>query len=92
MADCVGGQLDTTLAVLAEKGRHVSITDPTVEEHGGYWIWVRPDGVKLAELGDLAGRGLLTVDVDGVFPLEEVGAAFDLSRSGRARGKPVITP
>ena len=92
VADCVGGQLDTTLAVLVEKGRHVSITDPTVEEHGGHWIWVRPDGAKLAELADLADRGLLTVDVDGVFPLEEVGAAFDLSRSGRARGKPVITP
>jgi NADPH:quinone reductase-like Zn-dependent oxidoreductase len=92
VADCVGGQVGTTLAVLADKGRHVSVADPAVEEHGGHWIWVRPDGGKLAELAGLAERGLLTVDVGGVFPLEEVAAAFDLSRSGHPRGKLVITP
>jgi hypothetical protein len=30
---------------------------------------------------------LLTVNVDGVFPLEDVGAAFDLTRSGHPRSK-----
>jgi NADPH:quinone reductase-like Zn-dependent oxidoreductase len=92
VADFVGGQLDTTLAVLAEGGRHVSVADDSVERHGGHWIWVRPDGAALAELAALAERGALKVEVAGAFPLEEVGAAFDLSRSGHARGKLVVTP
>ncbi|WP_431902581.1 NADP-dependent oxidoreductase [Nonomuraea sp. bgisy101] len=92
VADFVGGQLETTLAVLAEGGRHVSIADNTVEQHGGHWIWVRPDGAKLAELAEMADRGALTVEVAQTFPLEQVGAAFDLSRSGHVRGKLAITP
>ncbi|MEY9910268.1 NADPH:quinone reductase-like Zn-dependent oxidoreductase [Catenulispora sp. MAP12-49] len=90
--DCVGGQLETTLAVLAEGGRHVSIADPSVTGHGGRWIWVRPDGAGLAELGYLADRGLLKVEVAQAFPLSEVAAAFDLSRTGGVRGKLVIVP
>ena len=39
VADFVGGQLQTTLAVLAPGGRHVSIVDNTVEQHGGQLIW-----------------------------------------------------
>lgn len=92
VADFVGGQLDTTLAVLADGGRHVSITDSTVEQHGGHWIWVRPDGAKLAELAALTERGALTVEVAGTYPLEGVGDAFDASRAGHTRGKLVITP
>lgn len=90
--DCVGGQLETTLAVLAEGGRHVSIADPTVSGHGGRWIWVRPDGAGLAELAYLADRGRLSVEVAQTFPLSEVGAAFDVSRTGTVRGKLVIVP
>jgi NADPH:quinone reductase-like Zn-dependent oxidoreductase len=92
VTDFVGGQLDATLAVLAPGGRHVSIADNTVAEHGGHWIWVRPNGAKLAELAALADRGALGVEVAGTFPLEETGAAFDASRSGHTRGKLVITP
>ncbi len=92
VADFVGGQLDATLAVLAGGGRHVSVADNTVDEHGGHWIWVRPDGAKLAELARLADRGALAVEVADTFPLEETGAAFDASRSGHTRGKLVIVP
>ncbi len=92
VADFVGGQLETTLAVLAPHGRHVSIADPTVEGHGGHWVWVRPDGAGLAELAALADRGALTVDVARTYPLAEIAAAFDASRTGHTRGKLVITP
>ncbi|WP_067453252.1 NADP-dependent oxidoreductase [Actinomadura macra] len=92
VADFVGGQLATTLAVLRPGGRHTSVADREVEEHGGHWIWVRPDGAKLALLSDLVEQGALTVDVAGTFSLDEVGAAFDASRSGHTRGKLVITP
>ncbi|MEU5876238.1 NADP-dependent oxidoreductase [Spirillospora sp. NPDC047279] len=92
VADFAGGALDTTLAVLAEGGRHVSVADDTVERHGGHWIWVRPDGARLAELGALADRGALTVEVAETYPLERVGEAFDASRTGHTRGKLVIVP
>ncbi|MGP3999312.1 NADP-dependent oxidoreductase [Streptomyces sp. 8N706] len=92
VADFVGGQVETTLAVLGPKGRHISIADPAVEEHGGHWIWVRPDGAELAELAALAERGALTVEIAGTYPLDQVGTAFDASRAGHTRGKLVITP
>jgi NADPH:quinone reductase-like Zn-dependent oxidoreductase len=91
-ADFVGGQLETTLAVLAPGGRHVSIADPSVGRHGGAWIWVRPDGAKLAELGALVDAGKLTVEVAQTYPLDKVGAAFEASRGGHTRGKLVIVP
>ncbi|MFF0413185.1 NADP-dependent oxidoreductase [Kitasatospora sp. NPDC004745] len=92
VADFVGGQLETTLAVLADGGRHVSVADPRVEQHGGHWIWVRPDGAELAELAAAADRGALTVEVAGTFPLERTAEAFDASRTGHTRGKLVIVP
>ncbi|MBO2455715.1 NADP-dependent oxidoreductase [Actinomadura barringtoniae] len=90
VADFVGGQLETTLAVLAQGGRHVSIADPTVEQKAasGHWIWVRPDGAKLAGLVELP----LKVEVAGTFTLEKAGEAFDASREGHTRGKLIITP
>jgi NADPH:quinone reductase-like Zn-dependent oxidoreductase len=92
VADFVGGQLETTLAVLAPGGRHVSIADPTVEQHGGSWLWVRPDGAKLAELAALVDQGKLTVEVAATFPLEKAGEAFAASRGGHTRGKLIIVP
>ena len=38
VAAFVGGVLETTLAVLAPGGRHASIADGTVEQHGGTWM------------------------------------------------------
>jgi NADPH:quinone reductase-like Zn-dependent oxidoreductase len=92
VADSVGGQLETTLAVLAPGGRHVSIADPTVGQHGGAWLWVRPDGAKLAELAAFVEAGRLTVEVAETYPLDKVGAAFEASRGGHTRGKLVIVP
>ena len=91
-ADFVGGQLDTTLAVLAPGGRHVSIADPSVQEHGGHWIWVRPDGEKLAELAALVDAGSLTVEVAETFPLAKLAEAFTASRSQHTRGKLIVVP
>jgi NADPH:quinone reductase-like Zn-dependent oxidoreductase len=92
VADFTGGNLEVTLSVLAPGGRHASVADNTVEQHGGHWIWVRPDGAKLAELAAIADEGALTVEVERTFPLEGVAEAFDASRTGHAAGKLVITP
>ncbi|WP_433541901.1 NADP-dependent oxidoreductase [Streptosporangium sandarakinum] len=90
VADFVGGVLDDTLAVLAEGGRHASIADDSVVAAGGQWMWVRPSGPDLATLGDLADAGRLTVPVARTFALEELGEAFELSRSGHVHGKLVV--
>ena len=67
VADFVGGVLDDTLAVLTEGGPHASVADPSVAEHGGRYIWVRPDGSETARLGLLVDEGKLTVDVAGTY-------------------------
>src|SRR6478609_1939845 len=90
VADFVGGVLDTTLAVLSEGGRHASIADASVAQAGGSYVWVRPDGVELAELGDLADAGALAVPVARTFPLEELADAFRYSAEGHAAGKVVV--
>ena len=90
VADFVGGVVDDTLAVLAEGGRHASVADSSVREHGGSWVWVRPDGEELQWLADLAARGGLVVDVAGSYALDAVAEAFARSQEGHVRGKLVI--
>ena len=91
VADFVGEVLETTLAVLSERGRHVSIADPAVLEHDGQWLWVRPDGTGLAELLRMLDAGEIELDIDRTMPLEDLPEAFRISRDGEASGKIVIT-
>lgn len=87
VADFAGGVLETTLAVLADGGRHVSIADPSVIEHGGRWLWVRPDGPRLTDLLARVADGQLSVDIDRTFELADLAEAFAASQDGTARGK-----
>ncbi|GHD03898.1 oxidoreductase [Zhihengliuella salsuginis] len=89
VADFVGGVLPETLAVLAEGGRHVSIADPSVEQDGGHWVWVRPDGARLQELLQKVEAGALRVDIDRTFALAESAAALEANQAG-ANGKILI--
>ncbi|TFB92529.1 NADP-dependent oxidoreductase [Cryobacterium sp. HLT2-28] len=90
VADFVGGVLETTLAVLAPGGRHASIADGTVEQHGGTWMWVNPVAADLRAVAALVEAGTLTVEVALSFPLEEAADAFRLSMEGHTRGKIVV--
>lgn len=90
VADLVGEVLEPSLAVLREGGRIASIADPSVLEHGGQWVWVRPDGERLEHLLGEVAAGRLRVDIDRSFPLEELPEAFRVSREGEAQGKLVI--
>ena len=92
VADFVGGQLETTLAVLREGGTHASIADGSVTEHGGHYIWVRPDGAETTRLVELARAGRLEVEIAGIFSLDQVADAFRASMSGRTRGKLIVVP
>ena len=90
VADFVGGVREETLAVLSDGGRHVSIADPSVEEAGGRWVWVRPDGPRLRALLEKVAGGTLHVDIDRTVPLAEAAAAFESSMQGAASGKLLI--
>ena len=92
VADFAGGMLDVTLAVLADDGVHVSIADPSVAQHGGRNIWVRPDGEQTARLAAMAAEGVLKVEIAKTFPLEGVADAFRASQTHHVRGKLVIVP
>ncbi|WP_341805717.1 NADP-dependent oxidoreductase [Nesterenkonia sphaerica] len=89
VVDCVGGVLEQTLEVLTGGGRHVSIADPTVLEHQGRWVWVRPDGTRLESLLERVAEGRLSVDVDSVYPLERAAEAMQHNQRG-ARGKVLL--
>ncbi|WP_459793893.1 NADP-dependent oxidoreductase [Arthrobacter sp. AD-310] len=91
VADFVGGNLEATLAVLADGGRHASIADSEAEKHGGEWMWVKPVGADLQELADLADSGKLSVEVAEVFPLEKAADAFRSNMEGHTRGKIVVS-
>lgn len=90
VADFAGGVLETTLALLTDDGRHVSITDPEAAEHGGRWLWVRPDGRRLDGLLQMLAAGTLRLDIDRVLPLGQLAEAFRISQEGEAQGKIVI--
>ncbi|MDJ0311720.1 NADP-dependent oxidoreductase [Arthrobacter sp. H35-D1] len=90
-ADFIGGVLKDTLALLKEGGRHASIADASVVDHGGQYIWVRPDAAELERLSLLVEDGTLSVDVAQTFPLQEAARAFQESMSGHGTGKIVLT-
>lgn len=87
VADFAGGVLDVSEAVLRHPGRHGSIVDKAVQDHGGLYVWVRPSGADLGVLADLAEAGRLKVPVAQTFPLEKAAEALRLNMSGHARGK-----
>lgn len=90
VADFVGGVREETLALLTEGGRHISIADPSVEEAGGRWVWVRPDGARLQTLLGKVASGALSVAIDRSFALVDAAEAFEVSKAGTANGKLLI--
>lgn len=88
----VGGTeaLETSRALVRDPARIVSIVDPEVLAIGGRLVFVRPDAVDLAALGELAQSGRLAVTVASTFPLAQAASAQLLIAEGRTRGKIVL--
>ncbi len=55
------------------------------------YLFMRPDGSQLAELGAWIDDGTLKPLIHRTYPLTEVGEAFAELERGRARGKIVVT-
>ncbi|MEY9876763.1 NADPH:quinone reductase-like Zn-dependent oxidoreductase [Streptacidiphilus sp. MAP12-33] len=86
-----GGSVLASAEVVRDPHRIVSVVDGSVKEIGGQYVWVHPSGPDLRALNALAEAGSLRVHVERSFPLAEAAAAVELSRSGRVRGKIVLT-
>ena len=54
-------------------------------------LFMHPSGADLALLAGLIDQGRLKVTIDRIFPFSDIGEAFALLESGRAKGKIVVT-
>jgi alcohol dehydrogenase len=54
------------------------------------YLFMRPDGEQLAEIGGWIASGALKPLIHKTYPLAEVGEAFAELERGRARGKIVV--
>ncbi|BCJ49524.1 hypothetical protein Asp14428_09990 [Actinoplanes sp. NBRC 14428] len=98
--DCAGsGSLPDLVALAGGPARVVTIADLDAAAHGvhqsrtGGGQGADPQSAGALDAAvRLAGQGRLTVPVAAVFPLAEAAVAHELSESGHARGKIVLTP
>lgn len=97
--DCVGGQsmLDGWSGV-DDNGVYVSIVPGFTEPKGGKpagvraeWFVMEPRGEELTAISKFFEAGMLKVNVDSVWKLEEFREAFHKTATGHARGKVVFT-
>jgi NADPH:quinone reductase-like Zn-dependent oxidoreductase len=91
--DYVGGQAIAQSAELAKDvGRTASNVEPgPVLEAGGVYCFVHPDPAQLAQLVALVDEGVVRVEVQRSFPLEQAAEAMALVQEGHVRGKVVLT-
>ncbi len=54
------------------------------------FLFVRPDGEQLRNIGDLLEAGRIRPVIDKVFPFEQAGEALEYLALGRAKGKVVV--
>jgi NADPH2:quinone reductase len=95
--DMLGGEsLARAVDAVRDEGRIVSIAQPPTDErfrargiHPSY-VFVRPDGEQLEELGELVENEQLVVHLHEVVPLEEAACAHELLENGHGRGKVVL--
>jgi NADPH2:quinone reductase len=101
--DTAGGDeaLDTSLALVADRGRIVTVVaskrafDSGIKVIGGAPGADPGTEIRSAarlELARLAGDGKLRVVIAGVYPLAEAGAAHRALATGHAHGKIVLMP
>ncbi|WP_369382806.1 NADP-dependent oxidoreductase [Streptomyces sp. cg36] len=89
------GSLAELVAIAGGPHRVVTIADFDADRHGVRYsrseAGQSPGWAGLPRAADLADQGRLTVPLHAVFPLEEAAAAHDMSATGHARGKIVIS-
>ncbi|MER5807503.1 NADP-dependent oxidoreductase [Streptomyces sp. NPDC002033] len=85
------GGVELLQSVVREGGPVISVADNDADSKGAKHIWARASTADLTTLAELADSGRLKVNVEHVLPLADAAAAWELSASGRTRGKIVLT-
>ncbi|RBY95875.1 NADP-dependent oxidoreductase [Blastococcus sp. TF02-8] len=86
-----GDSLTDAPEQVRDVSRIASVVDPSVNELGGRYVFVRPERHDLEELARMADAGQLRVAVAKAFPLERTAEAHELVAGGHVRGKVVVT-
>ncbi|MEV4972261.1 NADP-dependent oxidoreductase [Streptomyces scopuliridis] len=96
--DCAGsGSLPDLVSLAGSPDRVVTIADPESAKYGVHLSRSGGPGADpaavhgLAEVAALAQQGRFTVPVAAAFTIENAAAAHELSETGHARGKIVLT-
>ena len=91
-----GNLLTRSLNVIKQGGHLISLLDeipPQIAKQRGVnykrW-WVSPNSSDLEQIGQLIDKGIVKVNINKIFPLNEVHQAHQLSQSLRATGKIVL--
>ncbi|GAA1001234.1 NADP-dependent oxidoreductase [Acrocarpospora macrocephala] len=89
------GSLPDLVAVAGDAARVLSVADLNAHQHGVRLSYIgsgdEPGYAGLAVAAALAAEGRFTVPLHAVFPLKDAAKAHDLSATGHARGKIVLT-
>jgi NADPH:quinone reductase-like Zn-dependent oxidoreductase len=92
--DLFGGDVrERSFGALRSGGRLVTIASPPPERSDIEWhyVFVRPSGEQLRELGRLVAGGQLRAHVSRAYPLSDAAAAMEELEGGHVRGKLVLT-
>jgi NADPH:quinone reductase-like Zn-dependent oxidoreductase len=90
--DLVGGDtLADAPKQVKDPARIASVSNPSVRDLGGRYVFVRPEQHDLEELARMADAGQLRVPIAKAFPLEQTADAQRLVAGGHVRGKVVVT-
>lgn len=93
VADYHGGDLAVSPQLLKQgsEARLSSNVDPSVNDLGGRFAYVRPSVDDLDALTELIDGGKVRVFIAATYPLADAQQAWDDNREGHTRGKIVIT-
>jgi NADPH:quinone reductase-like Zn-dependent oxidoreductase len=96
--DTLGGDIQTaSWSVLKPGGILVSIVSPPSEEKAkelgvkSAFVFIQPSAYILEQLAQLVDQGKIRPIIGAEFTLEDIGKAHELSESGRAVGKIVLS-
>ncbi|MGW1637070.1 NADP-dependent oxidoreductase [Streptomyces lavendulae] len=85
------GGVELLQSIVRPGGPVISVADNDADSKGAKHIWARASTADLTALAELADTGTITVKVGHVLPLSDAAAAWELSATGQARGKIVLT-
>jgi NADPH:quinone reductase-like Zn-dependent oxidoreductase len=90
--DLYGGEdLETLIPSVNDPRRVASVATTTIKDHGGHYVFVRPDRAGLEALAALIDGHKLQPILAGIYDLDHAGEAMRASMSGHTRGKIVVT-